>query len=104
MKPIKNRPTDAELGRVEELIEELFVGSRYSIDIRLWDDGDVHITAYSTLGTNMTDGYPPDTYQHRQVIEYEREAEMLLYRNYLKRMHPKPSCELNRIEFEVDEL
>lgn len=95
------RPTDAELDRMEELVDEYFVGDNYAIKINCWDDGDVHLTAYSTIGTNCSEGYPMEVLEHRQIIEYKRDDETCLYRNFVRREWPGPNQELDRerIEF-----
>lgn len=90
--------TDEEISMVEELVEEMFVGDNYAINITAWDDGDVHIEAHSTIGTNCNEGYPMYVVYHRQIIEYERYDNELLYWNIVRAANPKPSKVLNRIE------
>lgn len=94
------RPTSDELDRIEELAEQYFVGESWSIDAKFWDDGDIHLTAYSTLGTNCYDAYPIEVLRHRQYIIYERYDEEALYLNKLEISHPRPDRELNRIELD----
>jgi len=92
--------TDAERERIYELIDKYFVGDRFSIDERLWDDGDAHITVYSTLGTNCNEGYPMRAIAHRQILEYERKAGTCVYRNFVRMENPRPQKVLNRVEIE----
>lgn len=66
------RPTDDEIARLEALADKYFVRDRWAIEARLWDDGDVHMCAYSTIGTGDIDAYPDEVFNHQQVIEYER--------------------------------
>lgn len=92
--------TEAERERMYELIDQFFVGESFSIDERLWDDGDAHITAYSTVGTNCTEGYPMRVIAHRQIIEYERAAETCVYRNFVRLENPRPQKVLNRVDID----
>ena len=75
------RPTEAELDRIEELVDEYFVGDSWALDAKFWDDGDIHLTAYSTLGTNCNEGYPIEVINHRQVILYKRQSGDCYYIN-----------------------
>jgi hypothetical protein len=94
------RPTDEELDRMEELADQYFVGDKWGLDAKFWDDGDVHLTAYSTIGTNNDDGYPMEALHHRQLIIYEREDDECWYVNKVKISHPRPNRELNRVEID----
>lgn len=97
------RPTSEELDRMEELVDEYFVGDSWATEIRCWDDGDVHINAYSTLGTNYDDGYPVEVRYHRQNILYKREDNECFYKNVVELMtSSRPKMELNRIEIDWD--
>lgn len=93
------RPTEAEFDRLEELVDEYFVGDSWAIECRCWDDGDVHLTAYSTIGTNCTDGYPIEVAWHRQYLHYQREEESCKYSNKLSLMGP-PDRTLKTFEVE----
>jgi len=75
------RPTEEELDRLETFAEEYFVGGRWAIDAKLWDDGDVHLEAFSTLGTSFDRGYDEDVKAHRQIIRYERSTNRWVYIN-----------------------
>jgi len=75
------RPTEEELDRMEAFAEEYFVGDRWAIDAMLWDDGDVHLEAFSTLGTSHDRGYGPNIASHRQIIRYERSTSRWVYIN-----------------------
>lgn len=94
------RPTEQELDRMEELVDQYFVGDTWGLDAKFWDDGDVHLTAYSTLGTNFSDGYPIEILEHKQLIIYERFDEEAIYINRLRVGSPRPNRELDRIELE----
>lgn len=94
------RPTDEELNRMEELAREYFVIDSWAIDSKLWDDGDVHLTAYSTLATNVDDGYKTKHLHHRQTIHYQREGEYCHYKNVVTLQSPEPDRVLNMIEIE----
>ena len=94
-------PTDEEFERLKELVDEYFVGDRWAIEVRCWDDGDVHLTAYSTIGTNCDDGYPLAISWHRQNIIYERQAEHCHYENRVRyQASSRPSRVLNRQEID----
>lgn len=75
------RPTEEELDRMEAFVEEYFVGDRWAIDAKLWDDGDVHLEAFSTLGTSFERGYDEGVKAHRQIIKYERGPNQWVYIN-----------------------
>lgn len=75
------RPTEAELDRLEELVDQYFVGDRWAIDAKLWDDGDVHLEAFSTIGTSHAAGYDENVASHRQIIRYERQSQLCEYEN-----------------------
>jgi hypothetical protein len=94
------RPTDEELDRIEELVDEYFVGEKWGLDAKFWDDGDVHLTAYSTLGTNCNEGYPMEVINHRQVIVYQREAGDCFYINEARIDAPRCNQELNQINID----
>jgi len=83
------RPTDEELDRMEELVDELFVGHSWGLAATFWDDDDVHLRAYSTLGTNFNDGYPMYVISHKQEIIYERQDSEAVYRNRIEMEHPR---------------
>lgn len=95
------RPTDEELDRIEELADEYFRSDRWAVEVRCWDDGDVHLIAYSTLGTNVSEGYPIDVRSHKQLIIYERESGHAHYQNKVNyQTNMKPDKLLNRIEID----
>ena len=94
------RPTTDELDRIEELVDEYFVGDSWALDAKFWDDGDVHLTAYSTLGTNFNDGYPRNALDHKQFILYERQDGEAEYINRVNMASPLPDKELNRISID----
>ena len=78
------RPAGEELDRIEELAEMYFHKDRWAIDAFFWDDGDVHIEAFSTIGTGYEHAYPDEVNNHRQIIVYERDAEILKYKNRIE--------------------
>lgn len=94
------RPTEEEFDRLEELVEQYFVGDKWAVEIRCWDDSDVHLIAYSTIGTNCTEGYPVEVMYHRQNIIYKREDDICYYSNKIRTMDNRPNRELNRIYLE----
>jgi len=95
------RPTDEEFDRLKELVEEYFVGSSWAIEVRCWDDDDVHLTAYSTIGTNCDEGYPLAIAYHRQNIIYERQEGHCHYENRVRyQASSRPNRILNREEIE----
>lgn len=96
------RPTDAEFDMMERLIDDLFVKDTHMMEVKCWRDGDVHITAMSTLGTNTNEGYPIDVKWHRQNIVYRREMGKIVYTNVVERMDLKPDKTLDRREIPVD--
>jgi len=85
------RPTEEELDRMEAFAEEYFVGDRWAIDAMLWDDGDVHLEAFSTLGTSFERGYDEDVKAHRQIIKYERGPKQWVYINKVSYTGARPS-------------
>lgn len=85
---------------MEELVDEYFVLDDYAIEVKCWDDGDVHISAFSTIGTNHDGNYPQDVLQHRQIIRYCRDDDTCLYQNVVRRSWPAPDQELDREEIE----
>ena len=95
------RPTESEIDRIEELANRLFVDDSWTINSKMWDDGDVHLTAYSTVGTSYDEGYPSEVVHHRQFIIYERFNEEAVYLNKLRLHHPRPDRELDRRELDV---
>lgn len=98
------RPTEDELDRFEELADEYFVGDSWTIEASLWDDGDVHFEAFTTLGNKHRDGYPNDLWNHRQKIVYERGDEFAHYYNVLEWPHEEHQAsaiqKLNEFEIE----
>jgi hypothetical protein len=95
------RPTEEELDRLEELVEQYFVGDSWAVEIRCWDDDDVHLTAYSTIGTNCNEGYPLSVAWHRQNIIYERQSGHCHYENRLRsQTSSQPDRTLNRVEID----
>jgi hypothetical protein len=94
------RPTDSEISRMEELVNTYFGGERWAIEAKFWDDGDVHLEAYSTIGTGFERDYPNNVSHHRQLIRYERESGKCTYLNrvtYTDRMRVR---DLNRLELD----
>lgn len=85
------RPTDEELDQMQSFAEEYFVGDRWAIDASLWDDGDVHLEAFSTLGTSFDRGYDETVKAHRQIIKYERSASRWVYINKVAYTGARPS-------------
>ncbi len=75
------RPTEAELNRLKELVEQYFVGDRWAVNAEFWDDGDVHLEAFSTIGTSHAAGYDDNVAYHRQIIRYERQSQLCEYEN-----------------------
>lgn len=92
------RPSEVEIDRMEELVDELFVGDQYAIKANFWDDGDVHMTAFSTIGTNIDEGYPMDALEHRQTIRYHRDDDVCIYQNVVRHEFPSPNQVLERRE------
>lgn len=80
MNPV-GRPKDSEMDRVSGLAKEYFVSDDWSIEVKCWDDGDVHIEAYSTLGVGFAVGYPSDVHYHRQIVRYKRDESVCNYIN-----------------------
>jgi len=79
------RPTDEELDRMEALAEAYFSGERWAVEAKLWDDGDVHLEAFCTLGTSFEPGYDNSVRYHRQILIYERSANTCTYINKVSR-------------------
>mgnify|MGYP000294044871 CR=1 FL=1 len=94
------RPTDEELDRMEELVEELFVGDSWGLAATFWDDSDVHLRAYSTLGTNLNEGYPMYVISHKQEIIYERHGGEAVYRNRVEMEHPREDVMLQQYDLD----
>lgn len=94
------RPTDEELNRLEELVNEIFVGESWGVAATFWDDDDVHLRAYSTIGTNVREGYPMHVISHKQEIIYEREDEEAIYRNKVEMEHPRENNILQQRELD----
>lgn len=94
------RPQEEELDRMEELVDELFVGDSWGIAATFWDDEDVHLRAYSTLGTNVYEGYPMYVISHKQEIIYEREDNEAVYRNRVEMEHPREDRTLEQRELD----
>lgn len=76
-----NEATEEEMELVYTLMDEFFVGDRASINVELWDDGDCHIHAFTTLGTGYHERYPDDVKYHRQEIDFERYRDHCKLRN-----------------------
>lgn len=93
------RPTDDEIDRVEELVEEHFGDNPYGIKVKLWNDGDVHMVAYSTIATNCTGGVPKGVLEHRETIKYER-GDVCIYREYYRKEFPEQNEVLERTEID----
>jgi hypothetical protein len=79
------RPTDEELDRIEELAEAYFLGEWWTVEAKLWDDGDVHLEAFCTLGTSFEQRYDNSVRYHRQVLRYERSSNSCTYINKVSR-------------------
>jgi len=72
--------TEEEHERIKEAVEKHFVGDTWAIEASLWDDGDVHLEAFSTIGNSNHAGYSDDVWNHQQVIVYERD-DVFKYQN-----------------------
>jgi hypothetical protein len=94
------RPTEDELDRMEELVNELFVGDSWGLAATFWDDRDVHLRAYSTLGSNVYEGYPMYVISHKQEIIYERQDDEAVYRNRVEMEHPRQNKILQQRDIE----
>jgi len=68
------RPTHEEINRIEELADKYFEEDiPWAVESKFWDDGDVHLEAYQTLGTGADRGYNGDVNNHRNIIYYRRD-------------------------------
>jgi len=94
------RPTDEELDRIEALAEEYFSGERWAVEAKFWDDGDVHLEAFCTIGTSFDSGYDKSVRFHRQILRYERSANQCTYTNKVVRSDESAVQYLNEIEIE----
>lgn len=75
------RPTKSEIDRLEELANQYFVGEHWAIEAKFWDDGDIHLEAFSTIGVGQDTGYPKSVAYHRQILRYERQSNLCEYEN-----------------------
>jgi hypothetical protein len=94
------RPTEEEIDRLKELAEQYFVGDKWAIKAKLWDDDDVHLEAFSTIGTSHAAGYEDTVAHHRQIIRYERQSQLCEYENRVSYASSHRSKKLN--EFYID--